>query len=86
MAAGITDGLKQAARGLSVGLDTAAETMVRQPARSLQQGDRVTSVVARALKAAPAAAAAPASATAAAVRDVFLGIRNSLDPERASNH
>lgn len=79
---GLKEGLKQAAQGLSSGLETAASALVYNPVRSVKDGEGVGTAVVRAIKAAPGAIAAPASAAAAATRVTLLGLRNALDPER----
>ncbi len=80
--AGLKEGLKQAAQGLSSGLETAASALVYSPVRSVKEGEGVGTAVVRAIRAAPGAIAAPASAAAAATRVTLLGMRNALDPER----
>ncbi|KAL3156294.1 hypothetical protein ABBQ32_012565 [Trebouxia sp. C0010 RCD-2024] len=80
--AGLKEGLKQAAQGLSSGLETAASALVYSPVRSVQEGHGLGQAVARAIRNAPGAIAAPAAAAAAATRVTFLGMRNALDPER----
>ncbi|KAL0044023.1 hypothetical protein WJX82_003156 [Trebouxia sp. C0006] len=80
--AGLKEGLKQAAQGLSSGLETAASALVYSPVRSVKEGEGVGTAVVRAIRAAPGAIAAPASAAAAATRVTLLGMRNALDPDR----
>lgn len=80
--AGLKEGLKQAAQGLSSGLETAAAKLVYSPVRNVKQGEGVSTAVGKALRNVPGALAAPASAAAAATRATLLGMRNALDPER----
>ncbi|KAA6418149.1 MAG: Autophagy-related 2 [Trebouxia sp. A1-2] len=80
--AGLKEGLKQAAQGLTSGLETAASALVYSPVRSVKEGEGVGTAVVRAIRAAPGAIAAPASAAAAATRVTLLGMRNALDPDR----
>ena len=78
--AGLSDGLRQAAQGLRVGIHSAASALVMKPAQTVRDGHSISNAMGRALRAAPSAAAAPASAAAAAVRATLLGARNALSP------
>ncbi|XP_008456130.1 autophagy-related protein 2 isoform X1 [Cucumis melo] len=76
------EGLKKAYESLSDGLGKSASALVRTPLKKYQRGASTVSAFATAVQAIPAAAIAPASACASAIHYTFLGLRNSLDPER----
>ncbi|XP_022149292.1 autophagy-related protein 2 isoform X2 [Momordica charantia] len=76
------EGLKKAYESISDGLGKSASALVRTPLKKYQRGGSTVSAFATAVQAIPAAAIAPASACASAIHYTFLGLRNSLDPER----
>ncbi|XP_023532824.1 autophagy-related protein 2 isoform X1 [Cucurbita pepo subsp. pepo] len=76
------EGLKKAYESISDGLGKSASALVRTPLKKYQRGGSTVSALATAVQAIPAAAIAPASACASAIHYTFLGLRNSLDPER----
>ncbi|XP_038897510.1 autophagy-related protein 2 isoform X1 [Benincasa hispida] len=76
------EGLKKAYESLSDGLGKSTSALVRTPLKKYQRGASTVSAFATAVQAIPAAAIAPASACASAIHYTFLGLRNSLDPER----
>ncbi|KAF2294790.1 hypothetical protein GH714_018105 [Hevea brasiliensis] len=75
-------GIQQAYESLSDGLGKSASVLVQAPLKKYQRGASAGSALATAIRGVPAAAIAPVSAFASAAHYAFLGLRNSLDPER----
>ncbi|GKV37988.1 hypothetical protein SLEP1_g45946 [Rubroshorea leprosula] len=75
-------GIQQAYESISGGLEKSASALVGTPLKNYQRGASAGAALATAVRAVPTAAIGPASACASAIRYTFLGLRNSLDPER----
>lgn len=75
-------GIQQAYASISDGIEKSASALVQSPLKKYQRGASAGSALATAVRAVPTAAIAPASAFARSIHYTFLGLRNSLDPER----
>ncbi|WOL12704.1 autophagy-related protein [Canna indica] len=75
------EGIQQAYESLSDGFGRTTSALLATPLKAYQRGAGAGSVLATAIRGAPAAAIAPFSASARAVHCTLLGLRNSMDPE-----